>query len=84
MSERSIPDNAQPLSSCELADSCAVVSDKLNNLLTAIQIRASLLLKQAHSEYEKRGLQVILQASSEATVYSRDLHALSASGKTRF
>ena len=60
-----------------------MVSDKLNNVLTAIQIRASLLLKQAHCEYEKRGLQVILQASSEAADYSKDLHALSASVKTQ-
>ena len=64
----------------ELHGRCAVVSDKLNNLLTAIQIRTSLLLKQAHNDYERHSLLVILQASSEAASYSNDLHILSVSG----
>lgn len=84
MSKQSPPDDDQPLAGRELTSKCAAVSDKLNNLLTAIQIRASLLLKQAHSEYEKNGLQVILQASSEAAAYTKALHTLSAAAKTEF
>jgi len=64
----------------ELAVKCAVASDKLNNLLTAIQIRASMLMKQAHNEYERHSLHVILQASAQAAKYSNDLHTLSISG----
>ena len=79
MSELITETPGREVSASDLHFQCAVVSDRLNNLLTAIQIRASLLLKQAHNDYERRGLSIILQASSEAARFSDDLHRLSCS-----
>lgn len=61
----------------QLAAECATVSDKLNNLLTGIHIKAGLLLQQAQSEYEREGLRLILETSKEAATYSERLRELS-------
>jgi hypothetical protein len=60
-----------------LADECARVSDKLNNLLTAIQLRASMLLEESETENRIRGLRIILQVSKEAAAESAKIKELS-------
>lgn len=67
----------QRLSGDELAAECASISDKLNNLLTGIQIKAGLLLQQAETQHEREGLMLILDASKEAAIYSERLRQLS-------
>lgn len=69
--------NQRKLSAEELAAECASVSDKLNNVLTGIQIKAGLLLEQAQTEREREGLQVILETSKEAAMCSERLRQLS-------
>ena len=63
----------------KLAAECASVSDKLNNLLTGIQIKAGLLLEQSQSEHEREGLKMILKASKEAAAHSGRLRQLAGS-----
>jgi hypothetical protein len=69
--------NTPTLSAEELAAECARVSDKLNNLLTGIQIKAGSLLEQAQSITEREGLRLILEASTEAAAHSKRLRKLS-------
>jgi hypothetical protein len=57
----------------ELRAECARVSDKLNNLLTGIQIQAGLLLQQAQTEVGRDGLKAILEASKEGSACSERL-----------
>ncbi len=70
-------DNAVGISCESLASECGRVSDKLNNLLTGIQIKAGLLLERAQSTAEREGLRLILEASSEAAAHSARLRELS-------
>lgn len=53
----------------ELAAECAQVSDKLNNLLTGIQLKAGLLLQKAQSVAERDGLRLILEASTSGSTF---------------
>jgi len=68
--------NEPKLSAEELAAECASVSDKLNNLLTGIQIKAGLLLERAQSDGEREGLKLILEASKEAANCSERLRQI--------
>jgi hypothetical protein len=60
----------------ELAAECAFVSDRLDNLLTAIQLRAG-MLAQCSDEPTIEGLRKILKDAEEAATYSAHLHELS-------
>lgn len=59
----------------ELAAECGLVADKLNNLLTAIHLRAGLMLKREQPSED--GIRDILEISAEASKQSLRLMHLS-------
>ncbi len=67
------------MSSEDLAAECAVVSDKLNNLLTAVQIKVGILIGVSDDEAISRGLNQILEVAAEAASHSARLQEMSKS-----
>ena len=56
---------------------CAAVSDKLNNLLTGIHLKAGMLMRKTADEYFVNGLREISAIAEEAASYSAMLQRLS-------
>ncbi len=72
-----ISEPLRTLTTHELAVECAFVSDKLGTLLTAIQLRAGMMLDSLDDESARGGLQEILEVSERAATFSARLHELS-------
>jgi hypothetical protein len=65
----------------QLLRECAAVSDKLNNLLTGIHLKAGMLMTNTADEYVTKGMHEISAIAEEAPSYSAMLRRLS--DKTR-
>lgn len=65
----------------QLLRECAAVSDKLNNLLTGIQLKAGMLMTKTADEYIANGLRQISAVAEEAASYSAMLQRLSEKAK---
>jgi hypothetical protein len=63
---------------CEdLATECGFVADKLNNLLTAIQLKAGLLIEVSSDALAREKLGDIVAVAGDAASYSTRLRSLS-------
>ncbi len=62
---------------------CSAISDKLNNLLTGIHLKAGMLLTKTDDPYIVKGLREISGVAEEAASYSAMLHRLSDSTTDR-
>jgi hypothetical protein len=69
--------NIKVISRERFASECSFVADKLNNLLTAIQLRAGMLVEFSEDERVKRLSQDIITVSQDAAFYSTRLRDLS-------
>lgn len=61
----------------QLLRECAAVSDKLNNLLTGIHLKAGILMTKTADERVLTGLHEIEATAEEAATYSAMLRRLS-------
>jgi len=62
----------------QLLRECGAISDKLNNLLTGIHLKAGMLLTKTGDPYIAKGLREISVVAEEAASYSAMLQRLSA------
>jgi hypothetical protein len=67
----------RPISPEDLATECGFVADRLNNLLTAIQLKAGLLLESSTDAFTRERLRKIVALSGDAASYSTRLRNLS-------
>jgi hypothetical protein len=72
-----ISEHVRTLTTQELATECAFLSDRLSSLLTAIQLRAEMMLDGLDDEWARGGLKEILEVSEHAAKFSVRLHELS-------
>ena len=68
------------VTSLELASECGFVSDRLNSLLTAVQLKAGVLAEQSNDRFTQNGLMEILEVAQRAAKYTARLRELSGAG----